>query len=462
MQDPRSISMWMDTVGGDLTPRPPLGGDIDVDVAIVGAGYTGLWTAYYLKKADPSLRIAILEKEFAGFGASGRNGGWCSALFAASHEKIAKSSGREGVIAMQRAMFETVDEVGRVIEDEGIDAQFEKAGTIIFATSPGQLERVRGEVEGERSWGFGEDDIRWLEPEEAGELMRVSGSLGASFTPHCAALHPARLARGLAATVERLGVTLYEETTAISIEPKKVTSDRGIVRAPLIVRATEGYTARLRGMRRRLVPLYSLMVATEPLPDSVWNKIGWRRRHTMADGRHLLIYAQRTADGRIALGGRGAPYHFGSRIEPEFERRPDVFAELKRVLHDLWPTTRDFAITHEWGGPLGVPRDWFSSVGFDRTTGLAYAGGYVGDGVSTTNLAGRTITDLFLDRDSDLLRLPWVGHRSSKWEPEPLRWIGINLATRVYESADRAERIKGEPVDGRVDFLNRLIGLKNI
>jgi glycine/D-amino acid oxidase-like deaminating enzyme len=462
MRDPRSISMWMDTVEGDLTPRPPLGGDIDVDVAIVGAGYTGLWTGYYLKRADPSLRIAILEKEFAGFGASGRNGGWCSALFAASHDKIAKASGRDAVVTMQRAMFDTVDEVGRVIETEGIDAQFEKAGTIIFATSPGQLDRVRGEVEGERSWGFGEDDIRWLEPEEAGELMRVAGSLGASYTPHCAAVHPARLARGLAATVERLGVTLYEGTTAVSIEPRTVTTDRGIVRAPLIVRATEGYTAQLHGMKRQLVPLYSLMVATEPLPEAVWNEIGWRRRHTMADGRHLLIYAQRTADGRIALGGRGAPYHFGSRVQPEFERRPDVFAELKRVLHNLWPATRDFAITHEWGGPLGVPRDWYSSVGFDRTTGLAHAGGYVGDGVSTTNLAGRTLTDLLLGRDSDLLRLPWVGHRSSKWEPEPLRWIGINLATKVYESADRAERIKGEPVDGRVDFLNRLIGLKNI
>jgi glycine/D-amino acid oxidase-like deaminating enzyme len=292
--------------------------------------------------------------------------------------------------------------------------------------------------------------------------MRVAGSLGASYTPHCAALHPARLVRGLAATVERLGVTLYEGTTATSIEPRTVTTDAGIVRAPLIVRATEGYTAQLKGMKRQLVPLYSLMVATEPLPEAVWNEIGWTRRHTMADGRHLLIYAQRTADGRIALGGRGAPYHFGSRVEPEFERRPDVFAELKRVLHNLWPATRDFAITHEWGGPLGVPRDWYSSVGFDRTTGLAHSGGYVGDGVSTTNLAGRTLTDLLLDHDSDLLRLPWVGHRSSKWEPEPLRWIGINLATRVYESADRAERVKGEPVDGRVDFLNRLIGLKNI
>ncbi|MGH2698445.1 MAG: NAD(P)/FAD-dependent oxidoreductase [Actinomycetota bacterium] len=459
MRDPRTISMWMDTLGGDVEYRPPLDGDIDVDVAIVGAGYTGLWTAYYLKKADPSLRVAIVEQEFAGFGASGRNGGWCSALFAASHRKIAKSSTRAGAIALQRAMFDTVDEVGRVIEAEGIDAQFEKAGTLVFATTPGQLGRVREEIEEQRSWGFGEADVEWLEPEEVEDLMRLPGSLGAAFTPHCASLHPARLARGLAETVESLGVTLYEGTTASSIAARTVTTDRGVVRAPLVVGATEGYTSQLKGMRRRLVPLYSLMVATEPLPATVWEEIGWRRRYTMSDGRHLLIYAQRTADDRIALGGRGAPYHFGSRIDSEFERRPDVFAELRGVVHSLWPATRDFAITHEWGGPLGVPRDWYSSVGFDRASGLAWAGGYVGDGVSTTNLAGRTLTDLLLGRDTDLVRLPWVGHRSRNWEPEPLRWIGINLATRMYESADRAERVKGEPVDGRVDFLNRLIGL---
>jgi glycine/D-amino acid oxidase-like deaminating enzyme len=462
MKDPHGISMWMDTLGEEVDLRPPLDGDIDVDVAIVGAGYTGLWTAYYLKKADPSLRMAILEQEFAGFGASGRNGGWCSALFAASHHKVAKSSNRAGVIALQRALFETVDEVGRVVEAEGIDAQFEKAGTLIFATSPGQLERVRGEVDEERSWGFGETDIRWLGPDEAASLMRVSGSLGATYTPHCAAVHPARLARGLAATVESFGVTIYEGTTASSITSRGVETDRGFVRAPLIVRATEGYTPQLAGMKRLLVPLYSLMIATEPLPSDVWDEIGWRRRYTMADGRHLLIYAQRTADDRIALGGRGAPYHFGSRVNAEFERRPNVFSDLKQVVHSLWPSTRDFDFTHEWGGPLGVPRDWYSSVGFDRSTGIAWAGGYVGDGVSTTNLAGRTLTDLILGRDSELVRLPWVGHRSRNWEPEPLRWIGINLATRVYESADRAERIKGEPVDGRVDFLNRLIGLKNI
>lgn len=457
--DARRISMWMDTVPGEIVARPSMPGDIDVDVAIVGAGYTGLWTAYYLIRAQPDLRIAIIEKEIAGFGASGRNGGWCSALFAAGHRKIERGAGRGGVVAMQRAMFETVDEVGRVTVDERIDADFEKAGTLTLVTASTQLARIKDEIAEERAWGFGEDDIRWLEPREAAEHVRVSECHGAAFTPHCAALHPARLARGLAEVVERRGVTIYEGTAATAIASGRVDTERGVVRASLVVRATEGYTPALDGMRRKLVPLYSLMISTEPLPESVWEEIGWRRRVTLSDGRHLLIYAQRTADDRIALGGRGAPYHFGSRVQPGFELRPEVFADLRGVMHKLWPATRPYAISHEWGGPIGVPRDWYSSVGFDRASGLAWAEGYVGDGVSTTNLAGRTLADLLLGRDTDLVRLPWVNHRSRRWEPEPLRWIGINLATRMYESADRAERRKGKPVDRRVDLLNRLIGL---
>ncbi|MDQ4059445.1 MAG: FAD-binding oxidoreductase [Actinomycetota bacterium] len=457
--DAKRVGMWMDTVPGEIVARPTMPGDIDVDVLIVGAGYTGLWTAYYLNRAQPDLRIAILEKEVAGFGASGRNGGWCSALFAAGHRKIERAAGRDGVIAMQRAMFETVDEVGRVIEEEGIEADFEKAGTITLVTAPTQLARIKDEIAEQRSWGFGEDDIRWLAPREAAEYVRVPECYGATFTPHCAALHPARLARGLAEVVERRGVTIYEGTAATRIASRRVETERGVATASLVVRATEGYTASLHGMRRELVPLYSLMVATEPLPAGVWEEIGWRRRVTLSDGRHLLIYAQRTADDRIALGGRGAPYHFGSRVRPHFERRRSVFEDLRGVMHKLWPATSPYSISHEWGGPLGVPRDWYSSVGFDRVTGVAWAGGYVGDGVSTTNLAGRTLADLLSGKDTDLVRLPWVDHRSRRWEPEPLRWIGINLATRMYESADKAERRRGKPVDRRVDVLNRLIGL---
>ena len=424
-------------------------------MAIVGAGYTGLWTAYYLAREDPGLRIAMVEKEIAGFGASGRNGGWCSALFAASKDKVAARHGRDAALALQRELFNTVDEVGKVAAEEGMDVHYDKGGTLTFATAPAHVRRVLREVEEERSWGFGEEDYRWLEPDDVAGRLAVRGCLGAAYTPHCAALHPARLARGLARAVERRGVRLFEETPAVELQPGRVLTPNGRVKAEFVVRATEGYTPTLPGFERAVIPVYSLMIATEPLGDSFWNEVGWARRETITDGRHLIIYAQRTADGRIAFGGRGAPYHFGSRIEDRFDREPRVFAELRRSLVGLFPKAGAARITHTWGGPLGIPRDWFSSVGLDRRQGFAWGGGYVGDGVGTSNLAGRTLADLILGRDTPVTRLPWVGHRSRNWEPEPLRWLGVNTVLRTMGSADRAEGRTGRPAR-RADVVRRL------
>ena len=454
MSDYKKLSLWLDQIDDPLEPRPPLDGDVDADVAIVGAGYTGLWTAYYLLDADPSLKVVVIERDIAGFGASGRNGGWCSALFAASHDKIARRYGRESAVALQRAMFDTVDEVGRA----GIECDFHKGGTLTLVTSPTQMDRVKGEIDEARQWGFGEEDYRWLERGEVEQRVRGKDVLGAVFTPHCARIHPAKLARGLAQRVEQLGGRIYEQTPATAIEPLRVPTTRGVVTAPFVVRATEGYSAQLPGLKRKVVPLYSLMVATEPLGAETWDRIGWEGAETIHDGRHLLIYAQRTADGRIAIGGRGAPYHFGSQIDPRFDREAGVHSAIEAVVKDLLPATRDVAITHRWGGPLGVPRDWFSSVGLDRSSGLAWAGGYVGDGVATANLAGRTLRDLILGRETGLTRLPWVNHRSRSWEPEPFRWIGVNGALKLMGSADDKERRTGRPTK-RGDVLKKLIGI---
>lgn len=450
----RSLSLWFGTIDDPLTPRPALSGDVTADVAIVGAGYTGLWTAFYLLQEDPSLDVVIVEKDIAGFGASGRNGGWCSALFAAGHSKIAKRYGRESAIALQKAMFDTVDEVGR----SGIECDFLKGGTLTLVTAPTQLERVKGEVDEAGRWGFGPGDYKWLERDETLERIRVEGALGAVYTPHCARIHPGKLVRNLATAVEGLGGTIYEGTPATSVEPGRVTTTKGSVGARFVVRATEGYTAGFPKMRRRVVPLYSLMIATEPLTNDVWREIGWDRAETFHDGRHLLIYAQRTADGRIAIGGRGAPYHYGSKVDPSFERGSEVHTALERVLRELLPQVGNAAIAHKWGGPLGVPRDWFSSVGLDPGTGFAWAGGYVGDGVSTTNLAGRTLRDLILGQDTDITRLPWVNHRSRSWEPEPFRWIGVNGALKLMASADEKERKTGRPTK-RGDVLKKMIGI---
>ncbi len=451
-----SRSYWLDTVPGSLDPRAPLPGDVQCDVAIVGAGYTGLWTAYYLHRADPSLRIAVLEAEIAGFGASGRNGGWCSALFAAEPARLAREHGRPAAIAMQRAMFDTVDEVGKVSADEGIDCHFVKGGTTRFATAPAHVERLQAEVDDAHALGFTEDDERWLDVDAARARIAIPGVLGAAHTPHCAAIHPARLARGLADVVERSGVAVHEQTRVQAIEGRTVRTEHGTVTADVVVRATEAWTAELPGSRRAIVPIYSLMLATEPLPVEVWDDIGWTGRETVSDGRHMIIYGQRTADDRIAFGGRGAPYHFGSAIRSEFDHVESVFLDLRQVLAQLVPPTNDARITHTWGGPLGISRDWYPSCGYDRSAGLAWAGGYVGDGVATTNLAGRTLADLITGADTPIVHLPWVQHASPDWEPEPLRWLGHRALSALARSADRVERRTGRPAR-RIALVERLL-----
>jgi glycine/D-amino acid oxidase-like deaminating enzyme len=450
-------SLWNATLPpGARTERAPLDGDVVADVAIAGAGYTGLWTAHALMQAEPTLRVVICERETVGFGASGRNGGWCSALFAGSRDATARRHGRDAVIAMQRAMFATLDEIERVLETEGIDCDWARGGTAQVATIPAHVARLRAELKGHRAWGFDEDDYRELTPPESAALIGCDPNLGALFTPHCAAIHPAKLVHGLARAVERRGVKIHEHTTVSAIEPGRLVTARGTVRAEFAVRATEAFSACLPGFERTIVPVYSLMIATEPLSDAFWNEARMATRPTFADCRHMIIYGQRTADGRLAFGGRGAPYHYGSRIGPQFDVDERVFDGLHATLRSLFPMLGDAAITHRWGGAVGVPRDWYPSVGLDAETGVAWAGGYVGDGVSTTNLAGRTLADLVLRRDTDLVRLPWVGHRSPRWEPEPLRWLGVNFSRKLVESVDRAEAAGEQPTRRRW-LLERLL-----
>jgi glycine/D-amino acid oxidase-like deaminating enzyme len=429
-------------------------GSASADVAIVGAGYTGLWTAYYLLGADPSLRVALVEQEIAGFGASGRNGGWCSALFPVSASRLAGEHGRDAAVAQHRAMRDSVAEVVRVVATERIEADIALGGTVVLARTDPQLRRAQAEVDEAREFGI---DIELLDAEAARRHLAATSVVGGTYTPHCAAIHPAKLARGLADAVEARGASIYEQTRASAIEPGVVHTDRGTLRADVVVRATEGYTPRLAGQRRAIAPVYSLIIATEPLPQAIWDEIGLAERETFADYRHLIIYGQRTADGRMVFGGRGAPYHFGSRIDASYDRVPAVFAALQRTLGELFPVLNDVEITHRWGGPLGVARDWHASVGLDRITGLAWAGGYVGDGVSTTNLAGRTLAGLILRNDSPLADLPWVGHRSPRWEPEPLRWLGANAGLRAMTWADAAEARNGRS-SRLAGAVNRLLG----
>jgi glycine/D-amino acid oxidase-like deaminating enzyme len=441
----RARSLWLDGLAEPLAQRPALAGDRDCDVAIVGAGFTGLWAAYSLASLQPDLRVAVVEREIAGFGPSGRNGGWASAGIAGSAERYAHLRGDDAVRRGERAMADAVAGIGRVIADEGIDCGWLHGGSLLVATSAPQVARLHEAVARRRAFGMGEEDVRLLEPSEIYQRVRVRGARAASYTPHCGRVDPARLARGLALACESRGVVIYEGTAATSIEPGRVQCASGTLRAGSVLRATEAFTVQQPGQRRLFMPLYSLMIATEPLPAPVWEELGWGGRETISDLRHLFFYAQRTPDDRIAIGGRGAPYRLGSPIDESYERNDGVRARLERTIAERFPAAAEAAVTHHWGGPLGVPRDWCCSVHYDEETGFGWAGGYTGHGVVTSNVLGRTLADLVLRRDTGLVSLPWVGHASPRWEPEPLRFLASRAIVSTLGSADRVEDRRDRP-----------------
>jgi glycine/D-amino acid oxidase-like deaminating enzyme len=443
--DYRSRSLWLDTLAEPIVVRSKLGRDVAADVVVVGAGFIGLWTAYCLARSEPALRIIVLEAEIAGFGAAGRNAGFVSAGIAGQAQVYLARGGWEGVRRAERAMIEGIDYVSDVVASEGIECGWTKGGSLRLATSPAQLERLRSGIEGRRKRGVGESDIQLLSAAQVASHLRVTGVIGGAYTPHCARVHPGRLVRGLAEACERRGVQIFERSRVTRIEPGLVTcaAEHGrstvTANAQFVVQATEAFTVDLPGQHRAYMPVLSHMLATEPLDEATWSQIGWERCETIADQRYLFTYAQRTADGRIAIGGRGAGYRMGSAIRADDEVSPEAHAGLSQTLRTWFPAAAGAGITHRWGGTFAVPRDWSMSIEFDRTTGLARAGGLAGHGLVASSLCGRTLADLILEGDSELTSLPWVGHRSGTWEVEPARVIAQRLITAVLASADRLE-----------------------
>jgi len=431
----RSQSFWLDTTPDPLEPRPALASEVEVDVAIVGAGFTGLWTAYYLKRLDPGMRVAIVEAEIAGFGASGRNGGWCLGTVAGIGDLL--ESEPVGAVRLQRELIETVGEVERVCVEEGIDCHWARGGNINVATSEPFREQLLEELAHWRRIGVEEDEVRWMEPDECSGIVRTATNLGGLYLEPVAALHPARLVRGLAEVVEEQGVPIYELSPAVELGRHGVVTPAGRVKAPLVVRAAEGYTRTIRGHERAMIPVHSMMIATEPLPDNVWNEIGFTNRVTFGDPRRNVTYGQRTADGRLAFGCRGS-YFFKSEIRNSFAPEDPVFREVQNVFESFFPVLRDYQITHRWGGALGIPRTWTPSVGIDREAGLGWAGGYVGEGVGPSNLAGHTLAELILERNTQRTDLPIVGAPFPNWEPEPLRCVAYAALDRIAEQLDSA------------------------
>jgi len=447
--DFRSYSFWLETCGDVLTPRPALSGSIDVDVAILGAGFTGMWTAWHLLKREPSLKIAIVESEIAGWGASGRNGGWCYPGFAVGPAAMTERFGADAARNVALAMIGAVDDVEAVCAEQGIDADQVRSGAIEFARAPYQLAKVRGMAEEYAAVGLA-DRVPLLSAEEAARHLRVPGALEAVWTKDGLTVQPAKLARGLARAVEAAGATIYEQTRVLDYRggnrPVLVTDKGDVTASRAIVLAGEAYLSRLKKLRRDVIPIASNMVATEPLPQSFWDEVGWEDRATVGGFGPTGAYIQRTKDDRIALGPYRGRYPFASNITDAFDRDDEVFEHARTVARVWFPGLKDYRFTHAWGGVLGSPRDHLPVMGFNPRTKVALAYGYTGEGVAAANLSGQVLGDLITGRDTVLTTLPMATHQPEEWEPEPLRWMGVTFVRKsLYRLDEEAERTGAYP-----------------
>ena len=416
------MNLWDDTLLYQSKERAQLVSDIDADVAIIGGGFTGLWSAFYLKSIDPSLRIVVLEAERIGFGASGRNGGWCSALYPTSH----------GYDQVRPHLIESIDAIGAFAKEHAPEVGFVKSGTITVARNKAQLERIKSSHAPHESY---------LPKGALLARIGMKGALGGLYTPDAAVIHPGRLVRALAEHVEKLGVKIYEKCRALTIETHRVQAESANVRATSIIKATEVFSQQ----PRTHAPIYSLMVATEPLSDQVWAEIGLAHRESFSEALHLVNYGQRTIDNRLAVGGRGARYLYGSRLQAKHELDHKVHSEIIELVRDWFPILRKSRFTHRWGGAVSIPRDWHPYVLWDKSSGIGRAGGYSGDGVTLSHLAGKTLAHLILERENPITTLPHVNWRNPLWEPEPLRWIGVNGSVLATDLADREEALTRRP-----------------
>lgn len=456
MHDLAGISFWLETCGDDLSPRPALAGSVAADVAVLGAGYTGLWTAYYLLRTDPTLRVVVLEAESAGYGASGRNGAWCAPGLNISLTRLTELHGPDAARATYRAVDEAVDEIGRVAQEEDLDIDWRRGGQLAVARGSHDDPVLADELEELDRAGLA-GGWALLDASATRDRVAVAGASSGLYTPDAAAVQPAKLVRGLARVVERMGATIHEGTEVNAFEPRSAGRDgkaalvtaHGEVRAETVVLAGEAYLTRLEPLHRALIPVWSQIVLSKPLSDADWDEIGWRDHELLSSPRLTVIYLSRTADGRILFGGRGAPYRYGSVIREDYAHHQPTFEGLRELACTWFPRLREVGFSHAWGGALGMPRDWHPTIDLDPAAGVASARGYVGHGVATTNLAGRTLAELITGQETSRTALPLVGHHSRDWEPEPLRWLGVRFTQAAIGRVDRRAERTGVPPSGR-------------
>ena len=466
MQEPhknlRDVSFWF----SELIDRKDLAWptmvqqteDIHADVCIVGAGYSGLWTAYELLSASPELNVVIIDAKYPGYGASGRNGGAVIPRINGSREFWGSIKGKAGTMALEKALVEAVDHVGHVIAQENIDCGYTKNGMLELARTPLELQRLVEALQEDRRYGHGPAEIRMLSKSETASRISAEGVIGAKLTVNAACIQPAALVLGLTKAVIQKGARIYYNTPVTSIESFLATTTRGKVHADIIVCAAEAYTQSIATERNKITPVHTSMLVTEKLSEEVFAQIGWGDREVVL-AEHPFLHLQRTRDGRITIGGddNRLTYKYGSVPCTDGPAEDKVFATYREELVRLFPALANVKIEHSWQGVFGARRDWAPAVGLNKKTGIAWIGGYVGEGLAASNLASRTLTDLILGRETQLTRLPLVRELPRKWEPEPLRMLGSVAILKMRHHGMKMERKTGRH-SPMVDFANKLAG----
>ena len=417
----------------NINYRKPISKNDSFDVVIIGAGFSGLWSAFHLKQFQPNLKIAVLEKEYVGFGASGRNGGWASAEYPTSSNRLIKENGLESYKNLRTAITKSIDEIGEIAKSNNWQIDYAKGGALVFARGNAQLIRISKEID---------EEHQLLNKSQTTQLLNIPSALGSVFTPHCAALNPFKLVRALADHLEKLGVMIYEQSSVSEIRDKQVEVNGFNVNCTFSIRATEAFTLR-KWMGNRQIPIYSLMVATEPLSNEVIKEIRNTQRATFQEACHLITYAQITSDNRLALGGRGVRYKLFSRLSERSEIDNRMHSALERRARSWFPQIANTKFEYRWGGAVALTRRWQAYLNFDHATGRAEIGGYVGDGVTLSYLVAKTLAEKMSNVKT--ANLPFIDQRIGRWEPEPIRYLAVNAGFKATVLADYEEKITKRP-----------------
>jgi glycine/D-amino acid oxidase-like deaminating enzyme len=430
----RNSIYWWETE--EVSPGQPLRGTERADVCIVGGGYTGLWTAYHLKQAEPSLDVAVVERSWAGSGASGHNDGYAMTLLDMSLHHLVERHGPERAGAAHEAVARSVIEIGEFCAEHDVDAEYERNGFAAIAVNDGHMWRLERDLEAAERIGA-EQDFRLLEGEAARAVIGSPIVRGVLKEGRGALLNPHKLVRGLARAVEELGVRIHERSPATSVVAGRVETELGAVQAPRIVVATNAYQHTFPQFRSKVVPLWSYAMATEPLTNDQRGRVAWPGREGFEDKRNFITIGRPTADGRILWGGRLAPYFFGNDMDLRHLSNERVFAELREAWARYFPMWRDVTFTHAYGGCVAITSTFLPYVG-SLGDGVFYGYGYNGHGVAPSHTVARTLCDLLLDRESEYTDLLFVNQdKEPGLPPEPLRFLGTRLTTALLDRQDR-------------------------